>query len=355
MQKSNSSRMKLFLPVVAIVVLVGMVAWMAGAFKEKVAPGSLVEEVVRAENLVEVVRSDLAIFEPVPASIEAKLSSTISSRILARIEKVHVRSGDKVQKGQLLISLEKADLQSRVSQSEAQLGSINARLTEAKLSLDRSKELNRKGLLAKASLEASQANYDTLQANLLSAKQVLLEAKTALNFAEVRSPIDGLIVDRLAEPGNTAQPGVPLLSLYNPSSVRVEAHVREALAVSIVLGQALRVFVPSSKRWLDSIVEELVPAGNKASRSFLVKSRISENQALLPGMYARLMVPAGRESRLLIPKERVVEVGQLNVVWVYTQGRAERRFIRTGKGHDKGLVDVISGLDAGEKLLPVQK
>jgi membrane fusion protein (multidrug efflux system) len=61
-----------------------------------------------------------------------------------------------------------------------------------------------------------------------------------LNYASVLGPFDGLIVDRFAEPGSTAQPGMPLLSLNNPSSVRVEANVREEQAISLVLCQTLK-------------------------------------------------------------------------------------------------------------------
>src|SRR5690606_20233220 len=115
-------------------------------------------------------------------------------------------------------------------------------------------------------LEAAQANYKSLQAQKKSAQQVLVEAKTALNYASVLAPFDGLIVDRFAEPGSTAQPGMSLLSLYNPSSVRVEANVREERAVHLELGQILKMDIPSKNLSLSAEIEELVPAGNSSSR-----------------------------------------------------------------------------------------
>ena len=116
-----------------------------------------------------------------------------------------MRAGDYVKKGQELIVLERSDLKSRVSQANSQTKSVDARLDEAKQSLDRSVELNKRGLLALAPLEASQANYKSLQAQKNSAQQALVEAKTALNYASVVAPFDGLIVDRFAEPGSTAK------------------------------------------------------------------------------------------------------------------------------------------------------
>jgi RND family efflux transporter MFP subunit len=359
MQTNDSLIMKLRLPVIAIVLLVAMVAWLAGAFNEKVEPGQRTPQALPnlSELKAQVYELKLVegeVYEPVPAGIEAKQNSIISSRILAKIEKVHVRAGQQVEKGQLLIELESADLLSRESQAKAALSSVKARLIEAENSLNRAKELSKKGILANADLEQAQASYDSLVAGKNSAEQALLEAKTSLEYAQVRSPIDGLIVDRFAEPGNTAQPGVQLLTLYNPDSLRVEANIREQLAVSLKLGDTLKVTIPSLNKNLSSVIEEMVPAGNAASRTFLIKSRL-QGDGLLPGMYAQVNVSVGKKIRLLIPVDRVSELGQLNVVWVLDKDQIARRFIRLGDYQENGLVEVISGLKEGEFLLPRQK
>lgn len=349
--------MKWFIPLVAVVVLALMVAWMAGSFDEKVQPGVQEASTVQidAESLFEVKEREVEVFEAVPATIAAKQTAMISSRILARIEQVKVRAGDYVNKGQELIVLERSDLKSRVSQAQAQISSIQVRLKEAKQTLDRSVELNNRGLLAQAPLEAAQANYASLQAQLNSAQQAQIEAKTALDYASVLAPFDGLIIDRFAEPGNTAQPGMALLSLYNPSSVRVEANVREERAIQLKLGQRLSMEIPSKALTTHAEIEELVPAGNVASRTFLVKAQINDIDGLLPGMYARLMIPAGVAKRILIPQDYVAEVGQLNIVWVVQgpvgQALIEKRFVKTGLLHEQDMIEIVSGLSEGERLL----
>lgn len=343
---------KWLLPIVSIVALIVLVAWMAGLFTDKIAPGVTSVQTVDSSQAVAVVRREQFTYEPVPASVQAKQTSIISSRILARIEKIHVRAGDVVTQGQLLIGLDQKDLSAQVSQAKSQIQSVEVRLKEARQSLVRAKELNQKGLLANADLEKVQANHDTLSASLSTAQQSVLEAENTLSFAQIRSPMDGRIVDRFAEPGSIAQPGKSLLSLYNPTTVRVEANVRETLALSLTQGQQLKVQIPATGQWLEAEIEERVPAGNPGSRSFLIKVRLYQTQGLLPGMYARLMVPSATESLLLIPGDRVASIGQLDVVWVITQGRSERRFIRTGKRHEGGLLEVVSGLEEGEMLLP---
>ena len=337
----------------SIATLLLMVAWMAGLFSDRVLPGASQAAKVDTTQAIAVVQVERQNFEPVPASIQAKQASVIASRILARIEKVHVRAGDIVKQGQLLVELEQDDIAARVLQAKAQIRSVNARLKEAQQALVRAVDLNAKGLLANADLETIQANHDALSASLSTAKQGVREAESALGFARIRSPMAGRIVDRFAEPGSIAQPGKQLLSLYNPQSVRVEANIREKLALSLRLGQKLRVLIPATEQWLDAEIEERVPAGNPGSRSFLVKSRLYQTLGLLPGTYARLMVPSGTESLILIPDNRVARAGQLDVVWVVSHGRSERRFIRTGKQLENGLLEVVSGLTEGELLLPV--
>ncbi|WP_317930044.1 efflux RND transporter periplasmic adaptor subunit [Halioxenophilus sp. WMMB6] len=348
----NKSITKWLFPVAAVVVLLVMVAWMAGSFDDKVPPGQRAVSAPDTSDAVVVELQSLPLFEAVPASVEAKQATLIAARLLARIEQVKVRAGDLVKAGDLLVVLERGDLQSRVSQAEANVQSASARYTEAQQALKRARDLAERGLLAQADLDRAQANHDSLKAGQASAEQALQEAKTALDFAEVRAPIAGRIVDRFAEPGDTAQPGMTLLSLYNPDYLRVEANVREALALSLSLGQSLTVTIPALDSERTAVIEELVPAGNPGSRSFLIKCRLDQGSGLLPGLYARLQVPAGESEVLLIAADRIAEVGQLDLAWVVGHDGIERRILRLGQRYADGRVAVVAGLQAGEQVLP---
>jgi RND family efflux transporter MFP subunit len=348
----SGNRHKLLLSAGALLALLLLVAVMAGFFTHKIAPGLDAENKIDSSNAVAVVAQETPFTESVPASIEAKETTIISSRLLARITSIAVRAGDLVEQGQLLIQLEKDDLLARAQQSREQILSVQARLTEARKNLERAEELRKRGLIAAADRDAARANAAALEADLGSAQQALEAAETAVSFTEIRSPIAGRIVDRFAEPGDTASPGQKLLALYNPFSLRVEAWVREQLALSLQPGQQLLVEIPTVRRTLVAQIEEIVPAADPGSRSFLVRAILPADHSLLPGMYARLQVSAGKRLRLSVPIDRVASVGQLDVVWVAHKGGAERRFVRLGEPSDDGTVEVISGLAAGELVLP---
>ena len=344
---------KILLPLLAIVALLLMIAWMAGLFVAKIEPGMAVNEQTGTGDPVPVEASMVTIIEKVPASIEAAQATLISSRLLARIDVVRVRAGDNVSRGDLLLELENSDIRAQVQQAEAIIGANTARLNEARQNLGRVKELQAGGVMSVADLDKAQAIHDALLADLAGARQALEEAKTAMAYTRILAPFDGRVVDRFAEPGDTAQPGTKLLALYNPLSLRVEAQVREIVALGLEVGQALQVEIPSMQKVVDAVIEERVPAADPGSRSFLVKAGVAFDNSLLPGMYARLLVPAGKGTKLLIPADRVVHVGQLDLVWVFEDGQSYRRFVRIGQVNENGQVEILSGLEEGELVLPL--
>lgn len=350
--KSKSFSKTWLLPAVSVLLLLFIVAWMAGAFREKIEPGLILPEPAVSQDTVAVTREEITVTEPVPASIGARQATTISSRTLARITQITVRAGDTVVTGQLLLELERSDVESRLQQANEQVRAVTARLKEAGQNLDRAEQLFQRDLVAAAVVDEARANHAALTANLANAEQAVKEAEAALSFTEIRSPIDGRVVERFAEPGDTASPGDKLLSLYNPMSMRIEAAVREGLAVNLELGQEIQVEIPAVDSQLTARIEERVPAADPGSRTFMVKAQVDYTGQLLPGMYARMLIPAGTESLLLVPEDRVVNYGQLNIVWVLSGDHIDRRFIRTGREVRPGMLEVLSGLEAGEQVLP---
>lgn len=342
------------IPLLATVILLLLIAWMAGAFQHKIQPDVLTTEPFEAENTLVVQATETAVIEPVPATIGARQATTISSRIMARITRVLVRAGDQVEPDQLIIELERSDLESRLSQAQQNVKAVQARLTEAGQSLRRTRSLQAQGLVARAALDEAQARNDSLAADLGNAQQAVQEATVALSYTEIRSPINGRVVDRFAEPGDTASPGERLLALYNPLSLRVEAAVRESLALPLRVGQALEVEIPVLQKTIAAQIEEIVPAADSGSRSFLVKARLDLKDDLMPGMYARLLVPAGTESLLTIPQHYLTTYGQMDIVRVLQAGVPENRFVRIGRHFKSGQVEIIAGIKVGETLIPAR-
>lgn len=341
---------RLLLSIIAMAGLLIFVAYMAGMLTPQVKPDlAVLPATVPKETLI--VSATVAVqTESVPASIEARETTQVATRLLAKLTELAVRPGDNVHQGQLIASLEKRDLQARLRQAEEQRRALAARLTESTLSLDRAESLRAKKLISEADYDKAQANVSALQAQLAAADQTVAEATTALEWSAIVSPIDGRVVERFVEPGDIVSPGQVIVSLYNPTTLRIEAWVRESLAVNLHLGQVLSVQVPAIDAELEAYLEEIVPSADSASRAFKVRLVMPQHNGLMPGMYARLSVPAGEIRALRIPVAYRREIGQLDVVWVLTEHGVERRFIRTGDVAS-GLIEVISGLNEGDVLV----
>ena len=338
-------------PAAAIVLLLLAVAWMAGVFDEKLGPDLKAQlEAPDVENLVIGVRA-IPYVETVAGTISAKQATFISSRVLAQIADINVRAGDFVETGDLLIQLDQVDAKARLSQAENQILATSARSIEAQLSLERALSLHERGLIAAADVDKARANNDALAAELSASRELAVERKAALQFTEIRSPIDGRVVDRFAEPGDTATPGTTLLSIYNPLTLRVEAPVREHLALALDIGQQLAATIPAVNKQVMVHIDEVVPAADPGSRSFLIKARLQFDELFRPGMYAQVEIPGGTEELIVLPTSSIAQVGQLDVVWVIQQDGISRRFIRLGKNLHDGSVVVLSGLRPGERVL----
>jgi len=176
-----------------------------------------------------------------------------------------------------------------------------------------------------------------------------------LSYATITAPKAGVVVDRLAEEGDTAQPGVPLLVLYDPDSLRLEVPVMEDLASRIQVGQKLTVRIdalPPEQREVEAVVDEIVPQAQSATRSVIVKCKVPRRPGMYEGMFGRLLVPAGKRRHLCLNVDAIERIGQLEFVDVVRpDGTLERRLIKTGRMGFPGRVEVLSGLKAGERVV----
>lgn len=342
---------KWLMPVVAIGLLLVLIAMMAGLFSDKVSPDNTVAQVSFTGKTQVVTVQAVEHTEYVPATVIAKQNTVISSRILAPIKTFAVRAGQVVEQGDLLIELEDGQLKAQVAQAKARLDAVNSQLAQAQLQLNRAITLREQGLTAINDLDVAKTNFAELQASRNSAAEQLEQAQVGLSYSQIRAPIAGKVVDRMAEPGDTVSPGQVLLSIYNPQSLQIEAAVREQKAVSLKLGQSLAVEVASLNIKGQARVAEIVPVADSSARSFLVKLEFANDVRLMPGMYARVSLPSSSETLVVINPQLITQFGQLNMVKVLNNNQVERRFIRTGIVLGENKVVVLSGLNAGELLV----
>lgn len=346
--------LKIILMLIGMVALVAIIAALAGVFSTKISPGheqvagNTLQEGDAAEPVNEVVKP---YFEEAVGTLKAAQRTEISSRILAPIQEINVRAGQDVAAGEVLLKLDPREIEARLRQAQGAVTAAEAALANAQAEFARNKNLVESRAVSRSAFEKAETDRNVAQARFDQAKDALQEAEVLLSYTTITAPRAGRIVDRLAEPGDTARPGVPLLVLYDPTSLRLEVPVPESLAVQLKPGDTLTVRVDSLNREVEAVVDEIVPQAEAASRSLLVKAAVPHIEGLVEGMFGRLLVPAGQRRHLCIPTAALVRVGQLEFVDVVAEdGTLNRRMIKTGRAGFPGRIEVLSGLDAGEKV-----
>ena len=339
--KKKSALRNILKLTVGLVGLAIIIVWSGGFLGDKTNPDALAVETgaplpadaatfevtaVAAPSRVEVVGTTAS---------EEKIS--LSARIPAYVSEVRVSAGDRVAKGQVLVTLDDRDIRQQLAAAEAQL-------YQAQTEYDRAKDLFAKEATTQQALTAAEAMYN-------SAKAAVEQVKVMLTYAEVASPIDGVVTERRIEAGDLANPGMLLLAVYDPARMRLEAPVPVRLVEHLELNQAVEVSLERPARVFKGAVSEIVSEVDPASRTQLVKVHLDGvANDVLPGVFGRLWVNTGEREAILVPADAVRRDGQLALVQVVRGDRVVRRLVTIGPVQGDS-VEILSGLAAGDVIL----
>jgi membrane fusion protein, multidrug efflux system len=340
-----------------LLVIAAAIGWLSGAFESKIPPeerpapvGQAAPTSIDDETAIVVERVLEPAFEWASGTVRSARRTTVAARILARIEAVRVNAGDDVAAGDLLLTLDARDLRARVAQVRESLKAAQAQRDLAQRELDRADELLKRGIGTRQRYDQALSALQVGEAEVNGLRQSLDEAQTALSYTQIKAPVAGRVIDRLAEPGDTVAPGQPLLRLYDPAALRIEAPVRESLAVRLNVGDDLRIEVPALAETMTGPIDEIVPFAESGARTLLVKVRMPSDARLFAGLYARIAIPAGERARIPVPAEAVTRIGQLEFVTVIEDTGPAKRMVTSGERLEDGRLDILSGLSAGERI-----
>ena len=340
--------------IIALGLLAGVMAYLAGFFEEKIPTDfSKVAPATDTGQVIVVKVTTEPLIEQAAGTLRAKVETVISPIITATISSIAVWAGDEVQVGQELVTLDSRELKARVDQAQQAAVAAKARLSQTEKDLARVQRIMKAdpGAVSKAERDRMQTSLQTSRAELARVRRQKDEAQTALSYSKLTAPIAGRIVERLADPGDTARQGEPLLRMYDPTTLRLEASVRESVASKLTKGQQLSAEIDALKKQYPVVVDEIVPSADPGSRSFLVKVSLTDGSGLYPGMFGRLMIPLGQTEKISIPRAAVTEVGQLDFVTVKTNQGPVRRYVRLGQPGPDQRVEIISGLSPGDQII----
>lgn len=337
-----------------------------------------------AVTVVPVVAVDTAERLEAGGVVTAQESASISSRIVATIVGVRVKAGDRVRAGDVLVTLdardvtehtgqaragalaaEKAVAQARTEQTAAEaehrlavawqkrISTLHARNSATDQERD---EAEARLAAAAARVSGVQAGIEGAEAQLVSARAGVAVAAATESFTVIRSPFNGLVTERLIDPGNLAAPGVPLLRLESDGVRQIVARVDEARAVYVHSGDRVGVLIDTADQQLaydngvEGVVAEVARAVGADQRAFTVKVTVPNTVTARSGSFARVVFRGAPRRGLMVPPHAIQRHGQVSSVYVVQAGVARLRLIQVGAASPDGI-EVLAGLDAGESVV----
>lgn len=264
--------------------------------------------------------------------------AVLSSRIQGTIDKLLVREGTPVVKGQTLIQLDNRDVQ-------ADLARASAEVENARTQLQRMNALLKDQAVSKQEMENASRAFKVAEANR---KAVLAQ----LSYTVVKAPFDGVITEKKVEAGELASPGQPLLKMEDPRQLRLEATVAEGDLKSISRNDKIPVIIDAlGTQALSGVISQILPAGDPQTHTFMVKVDLPGTPGLKSGMFGRFQLDKGTVQTILVPSSVVVERGELTSVFVVGSDQVARlRWIKAGRRFEQHI-EILSGLNVGERVL----
>jgi RND family efflux transporter MFP subunit len=333
--------------------VVVLLLWLAGTFSPKV-PVRKATAQSQASNVdgrltpVRLIR--LPLTESAIGTIRAVHETTIGSKLLARVVEVNLKGGQKVREGDVLIRLDDANLRAKLQQANAVVASAEAVYRQTTADEKRYAQLIKSRTISQQQYDSTLASLQSAEADLHRAQASVNEVQDTLDCATIRSPIDGTVIDKKVDVGDMVTPGQMLVTLFDPKHMQLVASVRESLTRRLQVGQSIGVQVEGIGKQCSGTVSEIVPEAQSASRSFQVKVIGPCPAGIYSGMFGRILIPLQEEQVLVIPRQTVQLVGQLELVQVVEKGQMSRRTIRTGRILGKDI-EVLSGLREGEQVV----
>ena len=332
--------------------------------------------------------------------IQAKTRINIGTSVAGEIKILHVKDGQNVASGELLVTIDQERLKQQLSQSEAMLEAarkdsarLDAAMKRARESVSRTESLFRQGLVsdeeyrqAQLSRESAELSFDAARSNVAQNQANVAAMRDGLSKTVIRAPIAGRVTSLKAERGETAIPGMSnlpgatLMVISDMSELNAEVKVNESEVVRLKNGQTAQVTVESLPgRVFPGRVYEIASAAEQSGQDAnMYKVKVALDMAspdiaqLRPGMNVRAVILTAEVRDVLrVPLQAVLDrEGTLeearkkgllspevrSVVMVVKDGKAQERFLKMGIANTQSY-EVKEGLSEGERVLtgPIRK
>jgi RND family efflux transporter MFP subunit len=309
---------------------------------------------VGPENIAIAERDTLRTGPSISGTLQPREAATINAEVSGSVVQTLVDRGEPVKRGQLLLRID--DVSERQNFLSARSAARSAKLAEENAASDvrRNTRLYEAGAIAERDLEAARSALASARAASADAEARLAAAMEQLDKTTMISPLAGIVSDRPANAGDVVQPGTPLITVIDPSSMRLEAAVPSDEVSGVEVGAPVRFTVSGyGDRAFTGRVERINPAVDPTTRQVIIFVSIPNSTSrLVAGLFAEGRVATESRLALEIPAGAVDQSGVTPTVTRIAHGRAQRVAVQLGvRDEATDRFEIRSGLSPGDTIL----
>jgi RND family efflux transporter MFP subunit len=288
--------------------------------------------------------------------LEAETHSNLSTRIMGQIAKFNVETGQKVNEGQVLVEIHAKDIQAKKAQVRANKLEAEAAFSNAKKDYDRFTVLFEQKSASQKELDDITMQFNMAKARLEAVNEMGVEVEEMLRYTSIKAPYNGVITKKYMNEGDLASPGMPLVAIEKQNEFKVMARIPETEISKIKKNDPVMVQISAlGNEKINGFVAEVNPSsqytGNQFEAKIVLNPTNEQKGRLYSGMYANVLVKKEGMPSIMIPKNVLIQKGQLTGIYTVSQsGTAMLRWVRLGKTLGD-QVEILSGLSDGEKYI----
>lgn len=288
---------------------------------------------------VAVARGDIQQTYRTITTLEAEEDVQVVARSAGILQDIYVEEGDRVTKGQILAQLD-------VEQLSLEVAQLKATLQKLEKELKRQKSLYARKLGSSDALDRAQFEYESQLA-----QYKLSQLK--LNYASIKAPIDGVIVERMAKSGNFISNNQELFKIVNPSSLKAVLHLPEKELANVQKDQLVLLTIDAlNNKVVEGKIERIRPAIDTSTGTFKVVASLTNNENLLQtGMFGKVEVVFDTHpNTLLLEQQAVITQDNRSHVFVVKDAKAMQTPVKIGFKQN-GVLEIIDGLSESDQVI----
>ena len=290
----------------------------------------------------------------ITGSIQPEKRADLRAEVSAVVVQVLKENGEAVRQGELLVRLDATAIRDALNSAEEAARASTQALEQVDRQVQRQKTLQAQGMSTNQALEDAEQRRNNAQSDLVAARARVASARQQLQRTEVRAPFDGLLSDRKASVGDTAQLGKELVKVIDPSSLRFEGMVSADRMRELQIGQVVRFRVNGDAQSdFSGSIRRIDAVANAATRQVEVLVALTKGNApRVAGLYAEGRVEVASRQVLLLPEAALQRSGDNAFVWQLQGQRLQKQAVKLGPRDARtGDVPVLAGVAAGDVIL----